>query len=540
MLCLCLTMPLFTAVPVPVNGIEAQVILHEDFEDDWPGDWDIGDDDHASGMDYWGISRYEADSGSRSAYCAANGENSLYDGAPNVDITGLDGSLWPYRPEEYVLRYDTNMDSYMRHQLTEGDGFSTLTLTFSYWSETGGSSTEIGQDYLWIAASTSDPPHPEGGSYIEVWRQPVSSSPHWRSATVSLPRGTTWISINFHSGPEVPEGGPFIGAFVDDVKVEGKVEITLSSAITDLPSSTNQSSFPLSVKVTGDVGDRTRVEIYYRIDGEGNFKLFTTSSNIMGRWPVGSITFQAPESGHYELFSRAYNSFWDYEPPKSVADATILVDATPPLATHTLTGTKDASGWYSTAVNVQLNATDDHSGVLSIKYRWDGGQWKDYHAPLVMDADGDHILQYYAIDVMGNEQSVRTVNDIRLDRLGPTVTFEASPGDRFETENIVIGFELTDQASGIASINYSLDGGAFLPLAVSAREIDITGLQNGSHSLVLLVRDGAGNPSQTLLQFYVGGQSEESVTGPSLMMAVLAVLIFPLAGAAVWFTRRRT
>lgn len=541
LLCLCMSMPLLTALPTSVDGLETQVILSEDFDDEWPGDWIIGDANDASGLDYWGTTRYEVESGYRSAYCAAYGENTLYEGAPNVDITGLDSSFWPHHPQDYVLRYDTKMDAYMRHDVAGGNGFSTLTLTFQYWSETGNSTTEIGEDYLWIAASASDADHPGERAYTEVWRQPVSSSPQWRFATVALPEGTTWISINFHSGPNVPEGGPYIGAFVDDVEVEGSVEITLSSFITNLPASTNQSSFPVSASVTGDVDERTKVEIHYRVDGTGNFKLYSTPSNPLGRWPLGPITFQAQGSGHYELFSRAYNSLWDQEPMKSVADATILVDATSPNAVHSLSGTMTDTGWYSSPVSVHLNATDDYSGVLSIKYRWDGGQWKEYRGPLTMDADGDHTLQYYAIDNLGNAQSVRTVDDVNLDRLGPTVTFGVPQGNQFEHDDVVIGFELTDLASGIGSINYSVDGGPFAPLPVNAREISLTGLQNGSHTFVVLVRDGAGNPSQTLLQFKVGGMSGgESVAGWSLTVAMLAVLAFPVAGAVLWLSRRRS
>jgi len=261
----------------------------------------------------------------------------------------------------------------------------------------------------------------------------------------------------------------------------------------------------------------------------------------MGRWEVGTITFHTMGNGQYELFSRAYNGLWSREPIKSSADATIIVDTVPPAATHAISGTLSSGGWYSSAVRVFINATDDRSGILSISYRWDGGQWAQYRGPVTMEEDGDHVLQYYATDYAGNSQAVRTVSNIRLDRLGPTVTFEATQGCNFPHGDITIGFDLSDLASGISNIGYSVDGGMVISLPGSVRQITLTGLGVGSHSIVLTARDGVGNPSQTLLQFTVGDAAEDDpVVGTALTVAMLAVIAFPLAGAAIMLSRRKS
>jgi len=540
LICLGMSVPILGVLPTSVGAADTQVILSEDFEGRFPGEWSRGDSNEASDQDYWGTTQYRSVSSSHSAYCAAIGENSQYGGASNVDIEGRGDPFWA-SPSDYTLRYDTNMDSYMVRELDLDEGFASLTLRFSYWAMTGSSQTSLGDDYLWISATTSTDRDPDLGAYDRVWRQTVSDSSGWRSVAVNLPQGTTWISINFHSGPMTPEGGPYIGAFVDDVQVEAEVGKEIFSQITDLPASTNQTSFSFTVVVDGDVDQWTKVEIYYRINGIGEFKQYTTASNPMGRWDAGTVTFRSMGSGQYELFSRAYNNLWSRETMKTAADAVIIVDAVPPTAVHALSGTLASDGWYSSAVRVYINATDDSSGVLSISYRWDDDEWAQYRGPVTMEEDGDHVLQYFATDYAGNSQAVRTVSNIRLDRSGPVVTFEATQGCNFPNGDITLGFDLSEPASGISFLGYSVDGGMVISLSGSVRQITLTGLEVGSHNIVLTARDGVGNPSQTLLQFTVGDEAEDDpVVGTALSVAMLAVIAFPLAGAAIMLSRRKS
>ncbi len=531
--CLSLSVPLSALVTNSVSAADVRTVLSDGFEDGFPGKWKVGDLDEGSDQDYWGTTQYTYTSYSHAAYCAAVGDNSQHGDMPNVDITGVGGSFWA-APNDFTLRYDTSMSAYMARELDLEDGLTGLTLTFRYWTETGTG------DHLEVSATTSDARDPNVSDHAPLWKQPSADSSGWAQATVSLPEGTTWISFNFYSGPTAPDDEEHIGAFVDDVVVEASEQMDLVSSITGLPSSSNQTAVSFTVTVTGDVDYGTRVEIYYRTSGTGDFQLYTTYNNPLGRWPVGIITFQAKGSGQYELFSRAYNGLWDQEPMKAVADATVWVDATPPVASHTLTGTTTSGGWYSSEVWAYINATDDSSGVRYIMYRWDSSAWAQYRGPVVMEYEGDHVLQYYAIDNAGNSQAVRTVSGIHLDRLGPAVTFEATQGCNFPYGDIIIGFELSDQSSGVSYIGYSVDGGKMVQISKAARQITLAGLDNGTHSIVLTVKDSAGNPSQTLLQFTVGeAEEEDTVVGTALVVAMLAVVAFPIAGAAVMVSRRK-
>jgi len=51
-------------------------------------------------------------------------------------------------------------------------------------------------------------------------------------------------------------------------------------------------------------------------------------------------------------------------------------DTTPPLTTATLSGTQGQNGWYISGVNVDLAADDLESGVHSINWKLDDGEWQ--------------------------------------------------------------------------------------------------------------------------------------------------------------------
>ena len=120
--------------------------------------------DDASDIDYWCRSMYEAVSPSHAAWCAQIGYNSFSQNAMNKNITRLEDPNTTYQPKDYVLRYDTNMDSYMRRPLVGIDSFTSVTVTFRYWALTGNSTTSLGNDYVWVSVTSF------GRRHAQQWR----------------------------------------------------------------------------------------------------------------------------------------------------------------------------------------------------------------------------------------------------------------------------------------------------------------------------------------------------------------------------------
>ncbi|MEA2054442.1 MAG: lamin tail domain-containing protein [Candidatus Thermoplasmatota archaeon] len=80
-------------------------------------------------------------------------------------------------------------------------------------------------------------------------------------------------------------------------------------------------------------------------------------------------------------------------------------DTTDPVTTLTLDPAEyPVWGWYVTNVTVTLDATDDDSGVNYTKYKIGEGDWMDYTQPFVVENDGNNTVEYYSVDIAGNQE----------------------------------------------------------------------------------------------------------------------------------------
>ncbi|WP_063746742.1 OmpL47-type beta-barrel domain-containing protein [Catenuloplanes japonicus] len=165
-------------------------------------------------------------------------------------------------------------------------------------------------------------------------------------------------------------------------------------------------------------------------------------------------------------------------------------DVTAPVPAIALVGDRNPDGSYAGPVTATLSATDDDSGVATIEYQLDGGAWTVYTAPVVVSAAGMHMLHYRATDNAGNvsaEQmshfTIATPPD--PDTTPPTVT-ASSQG----TSTVLVTISASDAGSGVATVEYAIDGGDFLeyaaPFRVSAP---------GTHTVRYRATDNAGNVS---------------------------------------------
>lgn len=105
----------------------------------------------------------------------------------------------------------------------------------------------------------------------------------------------------------------------------------------------------------------------------------------------------APTSGAWFAHVAAQDSFSQWSATRHVQ---VLVDTTKPLAFDDV----DPDGYVASA-NINLSATDGHSGVTSITYSIDGGAPTTVPAPsaqVPFDSVGEFLLTYTAEDAAGN------------------------------------------------------------------------------------------------------------------------------------------
>jgi len=166
-------------------------------------------------------------------------------------------------------------------------------------------------------------------------------------------------------------------------------------------------------------------------------------------------------------------------------------------------------------------------------YSLDSGSWKTYASSFVV-RDGDHTLHWQSIDAAGRIESMKSAS-VRVDLNAP-ILGSPSPTGRVTQSDVTISWAASDNASGIARAEVSLDGGPFESVGIAT---SITRrLSNGPHDVQVRAFDNVGRQSTSSGHFVVDSSSSSSlpelplgISWPFLLfVVVLAVVSFVLIG----------
>jgi hypothetical protein len=180
-----------------------------------------------------------------------------------------------------------------------------------------------------------------------------------------------------------------------------------------------------------------------------------------------------------------------------------------PMTTHDLTGTMGCNDWYTSEVTIRLTGTDNRVGVGETWYRIDGGAWQLYTGRFAVEADGEHIVEYYSVDNVGNVEEIKTIETFKIDQTPPTVALSMPEsgylyiGGRpiFQIGRTIVIGELTSQASasdatsGIDYVEFLVDGEVKSADLTAPFTFDLPkgGLIPSSHTLQVKAYDNACN-----------------------------------------------
>ncbi|WTF80397.1 hypothetical protein OG856_35880 [Streptomyces sp. NBC_01594] len=241
-----------------------------------------------------------------------------------------------------------------------------------------------------------------------------------------------------------------------------------------------------TVTVTASDTESGVAGIEYSLDG-ASYGSYTTPVEINS-------------AGRHTLAYRATDKAGNTSPAKTV-DFTVVApeppkDTTPPDTSATVSGTKDSAGNYVSSATVTVTASDAESGVAGIEYSLDGASYSNYTAPVAVRNVGRHTLTYRATDKAGNISPAKSVDFTVVaappeDRTPPQVSASVSgtkngSGDYVGSATVTV--TASDTGSGVAGIEYSLDGGPYLQYSAPV-VID----RAGSHTLLYRATDKAGN-----------------------------------------------
>lgn len=129
------------------------------------------------------------------------------------------------------------------------------------------------------------------------------------------------------------------------------------------------------------------------------------------------------------------------------------------------------------------------------KYRLDGREWsaeRDIATKISLSglSEGDHSVSVLARDAVGNWQTTPTTTAWTVDRMPPvSVTLSGAPllSTSLKTATITVS------GADVVKYRYRLDGGAWSAAIDVSKEITLSNLATGSHTLAVLGIDAAGN-----------------------------------------------
>jgi len=199
-------------------------------------------------------------------------------------------------------------------------------------------------------------------------------------------------------------------------------------------------------------------------------------------------------------------------------------DTTAPTVSAQVSGDRNATGAYLGSATVTVSATDAGSGVDTVEYQVDDTSFLPYTTPVAVTAIGDHSVQFRATDKAGNVSAVGSVAFTVVapnpsDTTPPTVASTVS-GSRDTAGNYLgtatVTITATDAGSGVARIEYNVDGGAFAtytaPVVVSTV---------GAHMVHFRATDVAGNTSaEQMASFTVVAPPVPDTTPPTTSATV--------------------
>jgi hypothetical protein len=167
--------------------------------------------------------------------------------------------------------------------------------------------------------------------------------------------------------------------------------------------------------------------------------------------------------------------------------------------------------WYVSAVEITFTATDDMSGVAETYYRVNGGTWETGTVATVSD-DGEHTVEYYSVDNVGNEEDVQGPVDFKIDQTPPTIELEKKK---------LIGklrfiATVEDPTSGINKVEFYMNDVLQFTATEEPYQWDLPWLGGAEITVRAVVYDNAGNTAEDSVEHSLDlpAQSQKVLSQP--------------------------
>lgn len=199
-------------------------------------------------------------------------------------------------------------------------------------------------------------------------------------------------------------------------------------------------------------------------DADSGFQKYQYKINQDGEWKDYTVPFVIDSEGLYNVYARSVDNVFNLS---AEVTGVAKVDKTnPPKPIMTI----EPSKWTNQSVSITLSGGTDtdkgfpNSGFQKYQYKIDGGEWKDYTTPIIIDTEGLFKVIGRSVDTATN-LSEEVSGEAKIDRTKPIVpimTIEPLKWtNQFVTVTLSGGFD-TDKGfpnSGFQKYHYKIDRG---------------------------------------------------------------------------------
>lgn len=162
-------------------------------------------------------------------------------------------------------------------------------------------------------------------------------------------------------------------------------------------------------------------------------------------------------------------------------------DTTPPVTSAGVSGPLGSNGWYVGSTAVDFTATDDLTGVSKTEFSLDNGATWDPGTSVSLSANSIYNVIYRSTDYVGNVETPKSIT-VDLDRNAPVTTVSTRIHKILGAPaGLEVSFSATDNLSGVAETDYSLNHGATWNAGSSVF------LCGGTYTVLFRSTDVAGN-----------------------------------------------
>ncbi|MBJ7906117.1 DUF1080 domain-containing protein [Streptomyces sp. DSM 110735] len=398
-----------------------------------------------------------------------------------------------------------------------------LTSTTAYGRDRDRAAAAAAQVLTWTASSRTDqyasfPTTAVAGPATLVFENSTATGndigmPHTLTFDVSDPEYNHDVPVNILANPGDDSGGKHTvdvtltpGRYRYFCSIPGHGQMQGILTVTE-PGGEDTTAPTAAAKVEGQknadgayVGSAT-VTVSASDDASG-VKSIEYAVGEDGPWQAYTAPVVVDQVGTHTLRYRATDKAGNVAAEKSVTFSVVAPptdDTTAPETSATVSGEKDADGNYLTMATVTVTASDTGSGVNAIEYALGSdGAWQPYTAPVMVHEVGTHTVRYRATDKAGNATAAKSVTftvvappaqDTTAPETSATLSGTRNSGGAYVT-SAKVTVNASDSASGVARVEYSLDGGAYLEYSAPV-VVD----RLGFHTVAYRATDKAGNTS---------------------------------------------